>query len=223
MCHYYRPICCHFYRICCEQVAVTLQRYVRGFVAQKRKKRMRVLNKVVTKLQRTQRMSGHRSRHKRVLQQRKWACCEIQRIVRGFLARVRVQKIVEANFDTGLRQIAYIKKMWLLDRERRAANKIKKLIQKFVRRQKTLRVMRKIFAVDQAHKQMADAAREALEAKLTYRQELEVWYSKRKVEYDREVYIEGQTSDQKKAVLSYRRWCHRCMLLSHVTIKLIYM
>ena len=99
--------------VCLHQVAITMQRYMRGFVAKKRRKRLHVLNTVVTKMQRTQRMSGHRARHKQLLARRKWAATEVQRIIRGYLCRLRVQKIIEAVYDTGVRQLVFEKKMWI--------------------------------------------------------------------------------------------------------------
>ena len=134
-----------------------------------------------------------------------WAVVTIQRYVRGYYSRRRVQYMVESMVDTGRRMLEKAKADWHLSRRVKAATAIQMCIRRYIRRLRALERQAAVEKKFQAIKEMDKKEEEARITKQVYQADLEKWFEDRKAEYDLNRMHDKQTGIEKSKIIAYRR------------------
>ncbi len=113
-----------------------IQRIIRGFNARRRGHLIVKLHKRVKKMQSLVRQRKVYVQYKSYRIRRDWAAVTIQRIVRGNMARKRVQSMIEAIYDTGVRLIEYERRKFYENVKKKAIVYIQRLVRKFLKRRR---------------------------------------------------------------------------------------
>jgi len=129
---------------------------------------------------------------------------QIQRIVRGKLARNRVETIVEALYDTGKRNLEKERQAWILKRRNKAATALQMYFRRILRRKKILLRLEQANRVEEVEQKIRRMNEKSRVEKEVYQNSLKKWYEERKKEYDLSVMNENQTKKQKKIILDRR-------------------
>eukprot|EP01041_Mallomonas_annulata_P014808 gene14808-31454_t len=182
-----------------------LQRVMRGFLGRSRVRFLKELQTRVIRMQAGARQIVTRTQYKKNLLRRIWAAVIIQKSIRGLLTRRRVQGIVIAMSDLGLWQLQKEREVWELSRMMRAASAVQMAYRRYLRKKRAYE--KKVLqdtrdAVARAMKAEEDDG--ALKKKI-YRRQLEEWYIERKVEHDKQVYLEEHTAEQKRLIMRHRQ------------------
>jgi len=182
-----------------------IQRVVRGYNARRRRELIKRINRRTVKIQ-----AGFRSISKRVVfvqynQKRQWAALTIQRIARGRIARRRVVSMIEAIYELGLRKIRKDKEAFFKRRKLDAAILLQFFVRRWcvrqrVRRREDLRRQCEVLA----RKMDADVEKGRVENSI-YKGQLEVWFAKRREEYELNNINEQNSRDQLRKIIRYRK------------------
>jgi hypothetical protein len=183
---------------------VLLQRYVRGFIARRRRlliRRIRTRTVLVQKHARG--MMASRKVRQRLIRLH-WAATEIQRVVRGRLARVRVASMVFAYVDIGRRRLAQQRVEWHESRRNKAATAIQMCMRKFLRRHRMMKILAQKERVEDTEVAMREFEEKARIERELFMADLHTWYVQRKQVRDISILHEQSTVEQKKAIRRYR-------------------
>ena len=113
-----------------------IQRIIRGFNARRRGHLIFKLHKRVKKMQSLVRQRKVYVQYRSYRIRRDWAAVTIQRMVRGDFARRRVQSMIEAIYDTGVRLIEYERRKFYQNLKKKAIVFIQRLVRKFLKRRR---------------------------------------------------------------------------------------
>lgn len=182
-----------------------VQRIVRGFNARRRRDLIKRINRRAVKVQ-----SGFRSISKRIVfvqynRKRIWGALTIQRMVRGRIARRRVISIVEAKYELGLRRIRKDKEAFFKRRALDAAILLQFFVRKWyirqrIRRREDLRRQCEVLV----RKMDMEVERGRVENSV-YKGQLEIWFQKRREEYEMNNVNESNARDQLRKIIRYRK------------------
>jgi hypothetical protein len=182
-----------------------LQRVIRGFLGRKRRDILISLRHHATQIQSSARELVVRIKYKKLLIRRTCAAVTIEKMVRGFLTRRRVQGIVLALIDLERWKLERDREAWQKHREVNATKAIQIMFRKYLRRKRALeaKLIRDQKALVMAG--MLKMDEDAVIKKKVYRKQLEQWYKDRKAEHDKQVMLEEHTSEQKREILRHRQ------------------
>lgn len=196
----------HWRRYCIQSTcSLMIQQQIRKFIAIQRRNLLQRMKGRVTTVQSNIRRLQQEFRFNRIQIRRKWAATTIQRLIRGFLARRRVQMRLEAYVDTQRRVLKRQHERWWENRRFRAAVRVQMAARKFLRIRKRMRKMEaeaRLEEVEVDMKILEEQQRVDFEA---YQHGLEEWFRQRKEEYDLHTLQEHHTAEQKAAIMAYRR------------------
>ena len=109
-----------------------VQRIVRGFIARRRCRFMKRMQKRVVKVQAGVRSIRRRIEFNNFIRKRHWAVRIIQKYVRGRQARIKVVSRIEAKYELGVRIIEKQRKAYYEERRERAIWKIQMAGRRFL-------------------------------------------------------------------------------------------
>ena len=181
-----------------------VQRIVRGFIARRRCRFMKRMQKRVVKVQAGVRSIRRRIEFNNFIRKRHWAVRIIQKYVRGRQARIKVVSRIEAKYELGVRIIEKQRKAYYEERRERAIWKIQMAGRRFLVRCHIVHRVENRLRLEALAAKMDMEKEKARIAKEMYREELKEWYVKRKEEFDLTTMQEGATSDARKAIISFR-------------------
>jgi hypothetical protein len=181
-----------------------VQRIVRGFIARKRARFMKRMQKRVVRVQAGVRSIRRRIEFNHFQKKRVWAAKIIQKYVRGRQGRIKVVSRIEAMFDLGVRNVEKQRKFYYEERRERAVWKIQMAGRRFLVRCHIVRRVDNRIRLEALAAKMDMEKEKARIATELYRKELEEWYVKKKEENDLTVMEEGQTSDARKKITAFR-------------------
>ena len=136
---------------------------------------------------------------------KKWAVVMIQRVFRGFMSRQRVQRILEAIYDTGVRKIEKQRQQFFRELRGRAVVPIQRLARRWIKRCKVSRVLeekKKLVAVEVEMKLKEEEKRIHI---MVYRAELAKWYKAQKDEFDRTTMSDNMSAEERGKIIAYRQ------------------
>lgn len=136
---------------------------------------------------------------------KKWAAVMIQRVYRGFASRQRVQRILEAIYDTGVRKIEKQRQLFIKQLRARAAVPIQRMTRRYIKRCKILRALeqrKRLVAVEVEMKLKEEEKRIHI---MVYRAELAKWYKVQKDEYDRTTMSDNMSAEERGKIIAYRQ------------------
>jgi hypothetical protein len=188
-----------------EKYTETIQRYGRGLIGRLRRNLMRRLNFNSLKLQSFTRKHHAMKRYSQRLSRHHWAATMIQKSYRGMGARRRVQHMVEAVYDLGVRELRRERQRYHAERNDRAAHRIQNLVKKFLKKMRAYWKRKKILEVQRVEQEIVYHKKDNLRRQREYRIELEEWFRKRKEEYDHDRMLETHTAEERSKIIAYRR------------------
>lgn len=186
-------------------IVIIIQRRIRGHLGRARRDLLIRMSKRAVRIQSAGRMLNKRIKFTQIRARVHWATLTIQRHVRGYQGRRRVQYIIEALVDTGHRMLAKQMADWHRLRMIRAATAIQMSIRRYLRRQRAVKAQEKVEAKLAIQEEMEKKQMEASVVRDVYKNNLVKWFQERKVEYDLNRMEENTTMLEKSKIVAYRR------------------
>jgi len=186
-------------------IVVIIQKRIRGHLGRARRDLLIRMGKRAVRIQSAGRMLRKRIQFNQIRARTHWSVLTIQRHVRGYQARRRVQYIIEALVDTGRRMLEKQKADWHRSRMERAATAIQMYIRRHLRRQRAVEAQNKVNMKLAIEEEMASKEMEAKVVKDVYKSNLVKWFHDRKEEYDLNRVHEHSTLLEKSKIIAYRR------------------